>query len=73
MKEAAHNAIDALNAHPKYVAWLGTVTGWATVDLLRSAQIVAAILAAMVSVCALILTAPKAWAQVMQWIHARRS
>lgn len=60
--------IDNLNAHPKFVAWLGTFTGWATVDFLRSAQIVAAILAAMVSVCALVLTAPKAWAQVKAWM-----
>ena len=62
------NVIDALNAHPKYVAWLGTAAGWASVDFLRGAQLVAAVLAALVSVCALILTAPKAWAQVKRWL-----
>ena len=61
--------IDNLNAHPKYVAWLGAWSGWASVDFLRYSQIAAALLAAMVSVCALILTAPKAWAQVKEWIN----
>ncbi len=60
--------IDALNAHPKYVAWLGTFSGWASVDFLRYSQIAAALLAGMVSICALILTAPKAWAQVKLWL-----
>ena len=61
--------IDNLNAHPKYVAWLGAWSGWASVDFLRYSQIAAALLAAMVSVCALILTASKAWAQVKEWIN----
>ena len=66
------SALDSLNAHPKYVAWLGAWSGWASVDFLRYSQIAAALLAAMVSVCALILTAPKAWAQVKEWLNARR-
>jgi hypothetical protein len=48
-------------------AWLGTVSGWASLDYLRTAQICAAILAGMVSFCALILTAPKAYREVKSW------
>ena len=59
--------IDSLNAQPKYFAWLGTFSGWLSFDLLRSAQFAAAFLAALVSLCALILTAPKAWAEFKTW------
>ena len=61
--------IDIINAHPRYLAWLGTVSGWASFDFLRSAQIAAALLAASVSICALVLTAPKAWEQVKLWLR----
>jgi hypothetical protein len=57
----------ALHDHPRLVAFLGTLSGWASVDLLRTAQIAAAILAATVSLCALILTAPKALTEVRRW------
>ena len=56
-----------LNEHPRMTAWLGTVSGWASLDYLRTAQICAAILAGMVSFCALILTAPKAYREVKSW------
>ncbi len=57
----------ALNDHPKITAWLGTLSGWAAVDWLRSSQIVAAVLAALVSLCALILTLPKVVAEIKSW------
>ncbi len=56
-----------LQSHPKVIAWIGTIYGWAAFDLLRTAQIVAAILAAAVSLCALILTLPKAIKEVRSW------
>jgi hypothetical protein len=62
------HAIDAINAHPRYVSILGTVAGWASFDFLRAAQFAAAILASLVSLCALILTAPKAIDQVKAWL-----
>ncbi len=51
------------------VAWTGSLFGWISFDLLRASQIFAALAAGMVSICALILTAPKAWAEVQRW-HA---
>ena len=63
------NAIDTINANPKFIAWLGTLSGWASVDFLRGAQVGAALLAGMVSMCALILTAPKAWREVVSWFR----
>jgi len=54
--------------HPKLTVWIGTVSGWASFDFLRGAQIAAALLAAMVSLCALILTGPAAWAKVAGWV-----
>lgn len=60
-----------LRDHPRLVATLGAVSGWASVDLLRTAQIVAATLAALVSLCALILTAPKAYVEVRRWFRWR--
>jgi hypothetical protein len=59
--------MDSINAQPKYLAWLGTITGWISFDLLRSAQFAAALLAGLVSLCALILTGPKAWAEFKTW------
>lgn len=57
-----------LQEHPRLVASLGAVSGWASFDFLRVAQIFAAVLAGLVSLCALILTAPKAVAEVRSWI-----
>lgn len=54
--------------HPRLTAWLGTVAGWASVDWLRISQFVAAVLAALVSLCALVLTGPQALAKVRSWL-----
>lgn len=56
-----------LHSHPRIVALVGSLAGWASLDFLRIAQIAAAILAGLVSLCALILTAPKALAEVRTW------
>lgn len=61
--------IETLQEHPRLVATAGALSGWASLDLLRTAQIAAAILATLVSVCALILTAPKAVAEVRRWFR----
>lgn len=53
--------------HPRFTAIIGSVFGWVSFDALRAAQVFAAILAGMVSLCALILTAPKAIAEVKRW------
>jgi hypothetical protein len=60
--------IETLQDHPRLIAIAGAFFGWASVDLLRTAQIAAAGLAALVSLCALILTAPKAIAEVRRWL-----
>lgn len=59
--------VSQIQDHPKLTAWLGTVSGWASVDFLRIAQTSAAILAGAVSLCALILTLPKAVKEVRSW------
>lgn len=61
--------IETLNDHPRLVATLGAISGWASVDWLRASQIAAAFLAALVSLCALVLTAPKAVAEVRSWFR----
>ena len=61
--------IAKIQEHPKVTAWIGALSGWASVDWLRTAQLSAAILAAMVSLCALILTAPKALAEAKSWFR----
>jgi predicted nuclease with RNAse H fold len=61
--------IAVLDAHPRSVAIFGAVSGWRSLNLLHSAQVAAAILAALVSLCALILTAPKAVAEVKRWFN----
>jgi hypothetical protein len=61
-----------LQARPASTAFLGSVSGWASVEFLRGAQIIAALLAIAVSFCALILTAPKAVAQVRHWVYRNR-
>lgn len=58
-----------LHAYPRIVAITGAVSGWLAFDWLRAAQISAALLAALVSLCALILTAPKAIAEVKRWFR----
>ena len=61
--------VATLHEHPRLVAITGAISGWGSFDLLRSAQIAAAILAALVSLCALILTAPKAVAELKRWFR----
>ena len=61
--------ITEIQLHPKITAWIGAISGWASVDWLRTSQLTAAILAAAVSLCALILTLPKAVAEVRSWFH----
>jgi len=65
--------VDLLNARPVFVSWLGTITGWLSVENIAAAkdwaQFAAATLAGLVSLCALILTAPKAWAMVRSWFR----
>ena len=60
--------IDTLNDHPRLVATMGAISGWASVDWLRTSQIAAASLAALASLCAVILTGPKAIAEVRRWL-----
>lgn len=50
-------------------AIVGAIFGWLSFDLLRTSQIIAAILAGLVSLCALILTAPKALREVRSWFQ----
>jgi hypothetical protein len=59
--------LNYINASPRMVAILGSVSGWATLDFLHAAQFLAALLAGLVSLCALILTAPKAWREFKSW------
>ena len=58
-----------LHDHPRLVAFAGSLAGWAGLDWLRAAQFAAAALAALVSLCALILTAPRALAEVRSWFR----
>lgn len=61
--------LDHLHDHPRIVASIGAASGWASVDWLRGSQVAAAILAALVSLCALILTAPRAVREVRSWFR----
>lgn len=65
--------IAALRSHPSMTGILGTITGWASVDFLRYSQIMAAMLAALVSLGTAIIIAPKVWAQIKAWCVAIRS
>ena len=59
--------ITILRSHPIVTGIIGSITGWASVDFLRSAQIAAAGLAALVSLGTLIIIAPKVNAQLRSW------
>lgn len=48
-----------LRNHPATTGLLGSVSGWAAVDWLRSAQIAAALLAALVSAGTFMIIAPR--------------
>lgn len=63
-----------VNESPRLVAFLGMASGWFSADRIAqardAAQLIAAIIAGLVSLCALILTAPKAVEQVRRWVRA---
>jgi len=63
--------IATLRTHAGATGIIGTVTGWASVDLLRTSQIAAAILAGFVSLLTAVIIAPKAWAQLRAWWRDR--
>jgi hypothetical protein len=66
----------SLYDHPRLVSVLGTVSGWFSVEHIARAkdfaQLAAAGLAMLVSVCALILTGPQALAKLRAWWAAWR-
>lgn len=61
-----------LHAHPRATAVIGAISGWFSVDNIArakdAAQLFAAVVAGLVSLCALILTGPAAVAKVRGWI-----
>ncbi len=59
--------ISHLRQHSGLTGILGSITGWASVDLLRASQVVAAMLAGFVSLLTAVIIAPKAWAQLRAW------
>lgn len=65
--------LTALSDHPRLLSIIGTVTGWASFDLVRAAQFTAAFLAGLLSLCSLILIAPKVLAELRRWYHVLRS
>lgn len=62
-----------LHEHPRLVALVGATSGWFSADHIvaakDAAQLTAAVVAAMVSLCALVLTLPKAVAEVRSWFR----
>lgn len=67
------SALTAAADHPRAVSVVGAISGWGAVDLLYTAQITAAILASIVSVCSLILITPKVAEVLLGWRAAFRS
>lgn len=69
--------LSTLSDHPRLLSVLGTVSGWFSVEHIARAkdfaQLAAAGLAMLVSLCALILTGPQAWAKLRAWWRAWRS
>lgn len=61
--------IDHLRNHAGTTGIVGTISGWASFDLLRTSQIAAAFLAALVSLGTAIIIAPKVWAQLRSWFR----
>jgi hypothetical protein len=60
--------LSATQSNQKVISVIGAASGWAAFDLLRAAQVTAAVLASLVSLCALILTGPSAVAKVKGWL-----
>lgn len=58
-----------LQDNPRAVALFGTATGWLSFDLLRTAQITAAILASVMTLCSIVLVVPKVVAEVRRWFR----
>ncbi len=65
--------INHVQSHPRITALVGVVSGWASVDWLRTSQIVAAVLASMVTLCSLILILPKVVQELCSWYEKIRS
>lgn len=67
----------SLTAKPHVTAVLGTVSGWFSWEMIAhakdAAQFAAGVLASLVSLCALIITGPKAVAQVRQQFATARA
>jgi hypothetical protein len=55
--------------HPGIVSTIGAGLGWLTVNLLQAAQFFAAALAGLASLFAVIIAAPRAYAQVAIWVR----
>jgi hypothetical protein len=73
MKLIAAYLFATLRDHPRMTAVFGAASGWFSVDGLAhakdAAQLFAAVVAGLVSLCALILTGPKAIAEVRGWVR----
>ena len=59
--------VTELRNHPALTGLFGSVTGWASLDLLRATQIFAGVTAGLVSLGTLIIIAPKIYAQLRKW------
>lgn len=59
--------LSEIREHPVVVGILGSLSGWASFDLLRAAQIFAGLAAGLVSVCTLAIVLPKAIQEVRSW------
>lgn len=64
--------IEQLRNYPGATGIVGTISGWASFDLLRTSQIAAAMLAAVVSLGTAVIIAPKVWAQLRSWYKSAR-
>lgn len=65
-------ALKTVQASYRTNSVIGTIAGWLSFDLLRTSQIMAAVLAGAVSLCSLILIAPKAIEQLKEWFGGKQ-
>ena len=56
-----------IKEHPITISTIGAISGWFSVNLVQTAQFLAATLAGLVSLCALVLANPKAIREVRSW------
>lgn len=56
-----------MKEHPGAAAALAAILGKLSLNLIEAAQFVAATLTGLASLCAFIIAAPKAWAQLVTW------